>query len=284
MPITFLSTGTDDEERRIAEQEFLASLRRQRRRTVASQTLLNVAGVLVFALIWELLPRTIPGINQLMFPPPSGVIEAFLELCASGELVAHTLASLLRALAGFAFGSCAGIIAGLLVARILPLRHMSDPVLHGLRSIPAIALVPLAIVWFGIGEIAKIALITWAAFFPVWINTFLGARDVHIVLIRSAKSLGASPTRTLFTVILPAAAPLIFAGLRQALAVALVVMVAAELVGASTGLGQLIAMSHQLFRVDVMFVALLTLGAIGFALDRIFATLLHHLFPWYGRS
>jgi ABC-type nitrate/sulfonate/bicarbonate transport system permease component len=96
--------------------------------------------------------------------------------------------------------------------------------------------------------------------------------------------LGCRGWRILFRAILPAALPLILAGLRQALTIALIVMVAAELIGARNGLGQLISSSHQLFRVDYMFVGLLTLGAIGFSLDRIFVILLNRLFPWYGRT
>jgi NitT/TauT family transport system permease protein/sulfonate transport system permease protein len=230
------------------------------------------------------MPRLIPSVNLLMFPPPSGVIDALRDLVGSGELAEHAIVSVMRALSGFAIGGSGGIVIGLLTARVLPLRYLSDPVLHGLRSVPGIALVPLAIIWFGIGETSKIALITWGAFFPVWINSFLGARDVSTVLVRSAESLGCRGGRMLFRVVLPAALPLILAGLRQSLTVALIVMVAAELIGARNGLGQLISSSHQLFRVDYMFVGLLTLGAVGFSLDRVFAILLTWLFPWYGRN
>jgi len=156
--------------------------------------------------------------------------------------------------------------------------------LHGFRSIPAIALVPLAVVWFGIGEMSKIALITWGTFFPVWISTYLGARDVNPTLIRSARSLGVGHAGLLLRVILPGALPMILAGLRQSLAISLVVMVAAELVGATLGLGELIASAQQIFRIDRMFVGLLALGAIGFALDRLFVFVTQRLFPWYGRS
>lgn len=266
------------------EAEFHANLARDKRRAAYRQIALNILGVLLFFAAWEVVPRSIPNLNLLMFPPPSGIVNAFVDLVVSGALFWHALVSLLRSLTGFAIGATLGVIIGVLTARILPLRQMSDPVLHGMRSIPVIAMVPLAIIWFGIGEVAKLALITWGAFYPVWVNSFLGARDVHLLLIRSAQSLGASRIFVLLHVILPGALPLIIAGLRLSLAISFVVMVAAELVGASEGLGHLIANSHQLFRVDYMFVGLVTLGAIGFLFDQLFVAVIARLFPWYGRA
>jgi len=142
--------------------------------------------------------------------------------------------------------------------------------------------VPLAIVWFGLGDLSKVMLIAWGTFFPVWVNTFIGVRDLPPVYLRSAASLGAGRVQQVFLVALPAALPFVFAGLRQATAVAFVVLVAAELVGAEQGLGYLISFAHLVFRVDIMFVGLIFLGAIGFAADHLFASLLTRLFPWYG--
>jgi ABC-type nitrate/sulfonate/bicarbonate transport system permease component len=266
------------------EDAFAARQRELRRRAATRQVVLNIVGIALFLAVWEVLPRAIPNVNLLLFPPPSGIVDALVDLARSGELLHHAAASVGRALAGFAVGGILGIAIGVLTAWLVPFRFMSDPVLHGFRSVPAIALVPLAIVWFGIGEVSKTALITWGTFFPTWINTYLGARDVNPIYLRSARSLGATRTHILLRIVLPGALPLILAGLRQSLAVALVVMVAAELVGASTGLGQLIATAQQLFRIDYMFVGLLTLGALGFALDRIFIVVVHRLFPWYGRT
>lgn len=265
------------------EKQFLAEQQAARRRAFWRQLTFNILGVLAFLALWEALPRVIPGVNPLLIPPPSGIVDALLDLTRSGELLADSVASELRALAGFALGAILGVAMGLVTARLAPVRFLTDPILHGLRSIPTIAVVPLAIVWFGIGEVSKVALITWGAFFPIWINSYLGARDASPVLIRSAQSLGAGAMRVLLTVILPAASPLILAGLRQALAIAFIVMVAAELVGAATGLGQLIATAQQTFRIDYMFVGLLALGAIGFAFDRFFILVVTRLFPWYGK-
>ncbi|GAD22776.1 ABC transporter permease [Acidovorax sp. MR-S7] len=265
------------------EHDFQAEQRQQRRSGRRRQTVLGVLGVLLFLLAWEIAPRVVPGINTKMFPPPSQVWGVFWEMTyTKGEIWPHVGASLQRALWGFIVGGGLGVAVGVLTGRVTVLRQLSDPVLHGLRAIPAIAIVPLAIVWFGLGDVSKVALIAWGAFFPVWINTFIGVRDIPATYLRSAATLGAGRWATLAQVALPAALPFVFAGLRHATATAFVVLVAAELVGAEEGLGFLISFAHLVFRVDVMFVGLLYLGAIGFAADQLFAWALHRFFPWYG--
>lgn len=265
------------------EQAFVAREQARRRTALRTQLLLGAAGVLLFLLVWEIAPRVVPGVNIKMFPPPSHIARIFAEMTwETGEIWPHVGASLLRALWGFLLGSSVGIALGVLTGRVRWLRQMSDPVVHGLRAIPAIAIVPLAIVWFGLGDVSKVMLIAWGTFFPVWLNTFIGVRDLPPVYLRSAASLGAGRWSTVLRVALPAALPFVFAGLRHATSVAFVVVVAAELVGAEKGLGYLISFAHLVFRIDIMFVGLIYLGIIGFLADQFFAALLHRLFPWYG--
>ncbi|WP_051661195.1 ABC transporter permease [Bosea sp. 117] len=271
---------TEDEKLEI-ENRFRRDIAAGRRRRLRRGLLLNLVGVLIFLAVWEALPRLVPGVNTQMFPPPSGVVMTLVGMMTDGSLAAHAWSSLKRVAAGFVIGSTAGILVGLLTGRLAMAQSLSDPVLHGLRSIPAIAFVPLAIVWFGLGETPKVALISWGTFFPVWISTFIGVRDVPKLYVQSALSLGASPLNIMFRVVLPAALPFVFAGLRHATAVAFVIVVAAELVGASSGLGYLISFSHLVFRIDMMFVGLLALGALGFLADAAFAALLQRVFPWY---
>ncbi len=270
-------------ERTTIEQSFLASRARDGRRARWRQLALGLVGVLLFLAVWEVLPRVMPGVNVKMFPPPSDTVrELYAMVLGTGEIWPHIGASLRRALLGFVLGASLGVLIGVVTGRSATLRHLSDPLLHGFRAIPSIAIVPLAIVWFGLGDLSKVMLIAWGTFFPVWVNTFIGMRDLPPIYLRSAASLGASNMQQLFLVGLPAALPFVFAGLRQATAVAFVVLVAAELVGAEQGLGYLISFAHLVFRVDIMFVGLIALGAIGFAADQLFAGLLHKLFPWYG--
>jgi ABC-type nitrate/sulfonate/bicarbonate transport system permease component len=156
-------------------------------------------------------------------------------MVTSGEIPLNIIASLRRAGSGFAIAMVLGIAAGVATARLRIAEYLTEPLLHGLRSVPVIALVPLSVLWLGIGEGAKIALVATGAFFPIWIATFIGVRDVHIVYLRSAACLGAGRLSTMLWVVLPAALPLILAGLRQAIAVSLIVLVAAELSGATAG-------------------------------------------------
>ena len=251
--------------------------RHQRRRRVV----LNIAGLVFFLLAWEAIPHVFSWMNPALFPPPSRVLAAALPLIASGELATHIVASLVRAISGFCIALVLGITAGFLTARIETLHHLSEPVLHGFRSVPSLAVVPLAVLWFGIGEMPKIALIAWGAFFPIWITTFIGVRDTNIVYLRSAAALGAGRVRTLFLVILPAALPFILAGVRQAIAVSLIVLVAAELSGSNAGIAYMMSLGHQLFQVEIMFIGLVLLGAFGFIADRLFVWVVKRLFPWY---
>lgn len=260
---------------------FQQAQRRQARAGRRRRLLLNLAGILLFLVAWEAVPHLFSWMNPALFPPPSRVLQAALPLIASGELAQHIVASLTRAAAGFCIALVLGIAAGIVTARIEILHHLSEPVLHGFRSVPSLAVVPLAVLWFGIGELPKIALIAWGAFFPVWITTFIGVRDTNIVYLRSAAALGASRARTLFQVILPAALPFILAGVRQAIAVSLIVLVAAELSGSTRGIAYMMSLGHQLFQVEIMFIGLVLLGLFGFLADRLFVWAAKRLFPWY---
>ncbi len=259
-------------------QQAHARAERTRRRR---RLLLNLAGIALFLLGWEAIPHVFSWMNPALFPPPSRVLQAALPLIESGELAGHITASLTRAAAGFVIALILGITAGILTARIAFLHHLSEPVLHGFRSVPSLAVVPLAVLWFGIGELPKIALIAWGAFFPIWITTFIGVRDTNIVYLRSASALGAGRLRTLFLVILPAALPFILAGVRQAIAVSLIVLVAAELSGSTRGIAYMMSLGHQLFQVEIMFIGLVLLGTFGFLADRLFVWAARRLFPWY---
>jgi ABC-type nitrate/sulfonate/bicarbonate transport system permease component len=260
---------------------FRLAYRAQQRRQMGWRLAFNLIGVLIFLAVWEAVPRVVPWINTVLFPPPSQVVETLGPMLASGEIARNIMVSVGRAGAGFLIAAVLGIAAGVATARLRGLQHLTEPLLHGFRAIPVIALVPLSVLWFGIGETAKVALVATGAFFPIWIATFIGVRDVHIIYLRSAACLGAGRIATMFWVILPAALPLILAGLRQAMAISLIVLVAAELSGATAGVAYMMSMGHQLFRVDVMFIGLVLLGTLGFVFDRLFVLLTRRLFPWY---
>lgn len=246
-----------------------------------SEQWLGVLGVVVFFGGWELL-SDLGAVNAVMVPAPSAIVRAALQLAASGDLAHHLLASLGRASLGFVLGGTLALVLGVAMARVSWLHATINPLVQMLRAIPSLAFVPLAIFWFGIGEGSKIFLIAWGVFFPVWVNTYLGVRNANPLLERAAASLGASRWRMLVFLTLPAALPFIIAGVRVSLSIALVVLVAAELTGANYGIGYLIQMSQQVFRVDNMFVGLILLGVLGFATDHLFDRAVRRLLPWYG--
>jgi len=220
------------------------------------------------------------GVNPVLVPGPAVVWAAAVELWADGTMGSDLRVSLGRAAVGFGIGSVLGVLVGLLTARTRILGAAVTPVLTLLRPIPAIALVPLAIVWFGIGEGSKWFVISYTVFLAVWLNTHHGAAHVAGTYIRASRSLGAGRLREFFEVVVPAAAPHIVAGLRMGAALAFLSLVAAELTGASAGIGFRIQEARQFMQTEVMFVNLILLGVLGALLDALFVALANRLVHW----
>ena len=232
-----------------------------------------------FILLWNLVSRS-GFININLFPPPDAVWNALIEMAENRELFSDISASLIRLFIGFAIGTSLGIIAGLITAKANWFKESFGQLINFFRFIPPIALIPLAILWLGIGEQSKIGLILLAVFFPVWINTTIGVANVNQKHIRAAKSLGISNIRLLKEVIIPSATPFIIAGARIGIGIAFSVLIAAEMAGAFSGLGFRISISHQVFRVDKMLADIIVLGILGLIADRLFLLLTKKLIPW----
>jgi NitT/TauT family transport system permease protein len=230
-------------------------------------------------LIWQLV--TVMGlVNTALFPSPGMVALAFVKMYADGVLMEDLMVSLKRASFGFFVGGVLGIISGLLTSRVKLFRILLYPFFNILRPIPAIALVPVAIVWFGIGEDSKYFVISYTVFLAVWLSTHHGMELVPETYIRASRTLGASRFREYTEVVIPAAAPYIFAGLRFGAALAFLSLVAAELTGASAGIGYRIDESRQYFLVDRMFVGLIELGVLGALLDTFFVFIGKRVLHW----
>ncbi|SOB93509.1 ABC transporter permease [Rhodobacter maris] len=238
--------------------------------------------VLAFALVFVL--WAVLGAAQLVpeaiFPAPWSVWAAGREMWEGGTLAQDLGVSLGRAATGFAFGASLGIALGLLTGRVAVLRWLLGPLLMLLRPIPAIALVPLAIVWFGIGEGSKHFVIGYTVFLTVWFNTHHGVEYVPETYLRAARALGASRRREFLAVIVPAAAPHILAGLRLGVALAFLSLVAAELSGASSGLGFRLQEARQYLRTDRIFALLILLGGIGALADLIVGRIGRRIVHW----
>jgi NitT/TauT family transport system permease protein len=207
---------------------------------------------------------------SVLFPPPLPVLAKGWELVLSGDLWIHIWASLRRIASGFALGSTVGILVGLVIGSFQMVRRLLDPVVETLRFIPAVAMITVAVIWFGIGESSKVFIIFYGTVFIVILSTAAGVANIAPNKIRAAESLGASRLQLFVHVTLPATVPFILTGMRLAMANAFTTIVAAELVAANEGIGTLMWQSRLYMQVEVVFVVLLTLALLGFVVDRVF--------------
>lgn len=237
----------------------------------------TVVGVLT---LWEMVSR-IGLYNPQLFPPPSQIAITFFQMVESGEWTRDLGASLSRYGIGFLLGAFLGILLGVLTGRVQLLRDSFSPLLNFLRSTPSVALIPLAIVWFGIGESQKIFIVAWGVTFPLWLNTHAGVAEVEREYVWAARSLGAMGWRIYSEVYVPRALPFIIAGTRMGIATGFFALAAAEMAGAFSGVAFRIFYSYQLFRTDKMMVAILTIGFLGIVGDRLFVRVMRLLVPWW---
>jgi len=215
-----------------------------------------------------------------LLPTPAATLRALGEAARSGTLAGDLTASLARAGQGFALGAALGTALGFATGYLPALSAAVTPVVSFLRPIPAIALVPLATAWFGIGEQAKRLLIAYAVLLAVWLYVHDGVARVPVSHLRAARTLGAPLHRRFTEVLLPAAAPAVLAALRYGASVALLALVAAELGGAQSGLAYRLQVDGQFLRVDRMFAGLLALGLVGVTVDLALAALGRRLVHW----
>lgn len=239
----------------------------------------RLACVLFFFAIWEFLPRA-GLVNPAFLSPPSAVLAAIVKLAQSGQLNKHIVASLQRSLGGLTLAIIAGVGLGLLMGVIRRFEAFIDPLLQLFRQVSALALFPVFLLFFGIGEASKIAIIFWAAFWPVLLNTISGVKQVEKLLIHSALSMGASRRFIFFKVILSAAAPSIFTGVRLAGAYSITALVAAEMIGSHAGLGFLTLNSQEIFQIPSMYAGIVLLAILGLALNYVLALLEKRLTRW----
>jgi sulfonate transport system permease protein len=214
-----------------------------------------------------------------LMPPPSEVAVTLLELARHG-LAGHVAASTLRVAAGFLAGAGAGLVLGALVALHSACARLLDPSLQALRAIPSLAWVPLLLLWFGIGELPKIVMIAIGAFFPVYTGVTSGFAGVDRKLVEVGLLYRLGPAALVRRVLLPAAMPAILTGLRNALSLAWMFMVAAELIAASRGLGYLLSDGRETSRADIVLAAIVLLAVLGKLSDMAMLALERRLLGW----
>jgi len=243
------------------------------------RALRGAAGVLVLAAVWEIAPRS-GAVDAHFVPPLTEVFGAGWDLARSGELWTHLRASLIRSGTGFGLALVLAIPLGAAVAWYSLLRDVATPVLEIFRNTAALALLPVFVLILGIGETSKIAIVLFACFFPILLNTISGVASVDPQLLRTARVLGLSPVATFRRIVLPAAVPTIFTGIRISGAAAILVLIAAEMIGATAGLGFLINYSQQNFLIPQMYAGILTTSALGLAINYALVALERRFSRW----
>ena len=231
------------------------------------RALLAVIAVTAVLAVWAALSG-LGFVNHVLVPSPADVARAAAAALRDGSLAKNTAASLLRVVEGFGVAVLVAMPLGIAMGISSTTRGLLEPLIELLRPVPPIAFIPLAILWFGIGETSKVMIIAYGAFFPIFINTMAGLADVDLVHIRAAQTLGAKRYDLFKDVVLPSAFPQMVTGARLGMGMAFIVLVAAELVASSEGLGYLINDARFSFRTDQIFVGIITIGLLGLALNK----------------
>jgi len=235
---------------------------------------------LTIVVIWEALAR-LDWINVLIMPPPSQILQHFGEMLVNLEIVKHTASSLGRVAVGYALAVATAIPLGVLMGWFRPVDIVVDPLVELIRPVSPIAILPLAILWFGIGDASKIFIIWLSCMFPVLLNTYAGVKGLDRSFIYAATSLGASNWEVLRTVAVPSALPQIYAGMRVSLGIGLIVIISSEMVAARHGLGYMILTAQQTFNVEEIFVGIIVIGLLGFSADHGLRRLKSRFLPWH---
>ncbi len=265
--------------------------------------LLSIGFPVLLLLIWEFVVR-VGWLDARFFPAPSSVLVALWDMTVDGDLLGklwllpgligqgdwggvqqviaqgNLWVSLFRIFAGFLLGAIPGIVLGVIMGMSRSVRVAIDPVMSALYVLPKIAILPLIMLIFGIGETSKIVTVGISSFFLVLINTTVGVRDIDPIFFEAANNYGAHRWQMFWHVIIPGALPVIFAGLRLSLGTALIVIIAAEFVAAQYGLGYLIWFSWQMLEIENMFAGLVVIMLLGALFTGGLQALEHRLMPW----
>src|SRR4029077_14161002 len=233
--------------------------------------LLTAGSIAIAFLSWQVLSTFI--FNPFLIPPPLEVIRTAIPMILSGEILADVSISMSRVLVGFVVGSLVAIVFGVLLGRLQLLHDLLDPIIELMRYLSPTAMIPIAVIWFGIGELSKYFLIFWGTFFIVLVNTIAGVWRAPIARQRAAECLGANQMQIFVLVVIPSAAPYIVTGMRVAMASSFMSIIPAEILAADSGIGYLLQKSSMLLQTNRIFVALLTICLLGFLFDRIFCFL-----------
>jgi NitT/TauT family transport system permease protein len=235
--------------------------------------------LLILAIAWELTAR-LHLVSSDALPPLSAVVVSWIDLIRDGELVTNGISSLYRAIAGLGLAVIVGAVLGISMAWWKPVNVLLAPIVEIFYPLPKSALIPVTVIWLGFGDSSKILLIFLGCMLPVTVGAFNGARSSEQVLVWSARSMGANRLRVLWDVVLPSAMPELLNGIRTALALSFILLVASELIVARRGFGYLIGVLGANGTYDAMYAVVLTVAFLGFACDRIYLVITKRALAW----
>jgi NitT/TauT family transport system permease protein len=262
------------------EQQALTELALARERPFRLQDHLGavrLASVVAVVLVWEVFGR---HVNPLFLSYPSAIARACVNLLATGELVRQGIGSLEVFAIGLSAALTAGILIGLLMGRYRLAEYLLDPYVYALDATPRVALIPLLLLWFGLGMESKIAVVFLSGLFPVLMNTFSGVRTVSAQLVEIGRAYGAGEQKIFTKIIVPAALPFIMGGIRLAVGRALIGIITAEMFTAVTGMGALLVRYSSALATDKFFVPVIFLALLGVGLSSAVEMLQRRLAPW----
>lgn len=234
-------------------------------------------------LIWLIVSK-LKLISFYIIPPPEQVLATALVLLEKGTLLKHLSTSFYRVIAGFGLSFLFAFPLAILLGMNRRFAPFLNPPLEFVRHIPPLACIPMLILWFGIGEASKLAVIIMAAFFPIFLNTLNGISQCDQKLLEVGDVFGLNPYEKFRRIILPACMPAIIVGMRLGLGYSWRALIGAELVAASAGIGYMILDAEQISRSDIVIIGILTIGAIGFCIDYLFLKIAHYSMPWAKRT
>jgi len=235
--------------------------------------------LLTLLALWELAVRA-EWINALIVPPPSKILKLFFELVVSGQIPEQILVSMKRALAGYLLAALVFIPLGVLMGLLPTVHRLFEVTVEMLRPVPPPVVIPVALLFFGLGDEMKIFVIFFSCAWPILLNTIDGVRSVDWVLLNTARTFGLSWAKTIWQVILPASSSQIITGLRVSLPIMLILVVISEMVGSTDGIGYFVLDSQRRFNVAQMYAGMFTLALLGYTLNQLFNLLQRLLLPW----
>lgn len=265
--------GIDIEKKERAKSHFKNILRKVLEKSV------SYLSIVLFLILWQFI--AISGyVNQTFLPSFTTVIKEMVRLIGTGELLAHIQISLFRSLTGFFLGLLVAIPLGLLIGWFKKFEKFIDPLIQTFRNLSVLSILPAFVLFFGIGEVSKIAVVFWAVLWAVIINTISGVKNVDPLLIKGARSMGISSKDLFIKVIFPAALPSIFTGIRLSATTSILVLIGAEMVGASKGLGYALYFYQANFKTPAMYSVILVMAVIGVSINSILTVIEKRAFRW----